>query len=238
MSQTSQGPSAEDKRAQAEGALTEVLRLMGLPGRLDAKDAADGSISIALHFEGEVQGVQAGKRSQLIDAIQFLVNKMVNKPNAERRWVNLGVGAHPEPRAPRPPAPAPAPAPTAATAAPAASPAPRAAPPARPPKAAPAPTESTVEAPADPELARLGRALAEKSAKLGRYYAVAPMVLEDRARLMRAAEGVKGVSVKAEGEGRNRRVVYVPDNPAPMPKKGILAEYEDEDEDGDEELED
>jgi hypothetical protein len=201
-----------------------MLDLMGLQARLEGKDAEDGSISIAVHFEAEVPGVQAGKRSQLMDAVQLLLNKMVNKPPAERRWVNLGVGAHPEPRAPKPPPAPKSPAKPATEAAPVAPPAQKAA---KAPRA-PQVDESTVEVADDPDLARLGRELAERSAKLGRYYAVAPIVLEDRARLMRGSKGVEGVTVKAEGEGRNRRVVYVPDNPAPMPKKGLLAEYDDD----------
>jgi len=52
-----------------------------------------------VHFDAEVPGVVAGKKSYLIDSLQFLVNKVVNRPNTERRWVTLGVGGFPEPKA-------------------------------------------------------------------------------------------------------------------------------------------
>ena len=58
---------------------------------------------MAVHFEGEVPGVVAGKKSYLIESLQFLVNKVVNRPNTERRWVTLGVGAFPEPKPAAPP---------------------------------------------------------------------------------------------------------------------------------------
>ena len=80
----------------------------------------------------------------------------------------------------------------------------------------------------DPAVEALGRALAEKSARCGRFYAVAPMKPEDRARLLKGARGVAGASLKVEGEGRNRRIVFVPDKPAPMPKRAMPDYGEDE----------
>jgi hypothetical protein len=38
------------------------------------------------------------------------------------------------------------------------------------------------------------------------------------------------MSVRAEGEGHNRRVAFIPRNPAPMPKKSALPVFDDEDE--------
>jgi hypothetical protein len=55
------------------------------------------------------------------------------------------------------------------------------------------------------------------------------MKSEDRARLSRSARGVAGATVKIEGEGRHRRVVFVPANPKPMPKKSAMPDYDDED---------
>ncbi|CAM4095889.1 hypothetical protein COSO111634_33110 [Corallococcus soli] len=73
------------------------------------------------------------------------------------------------------------------------------------------------------------RKLAEKSASLGRFYAFAAMKTEDRARVLRAVEGVGGVKVAAEGEGRNRRVVFTPAKPAPMPKRSMLPDDDEDD---------
>nr|WP_216618702.1 hypothetical protein [Corallococcus carmarthensis] len=237
--------------------LADILGLMGFPARLDLQDATDGSLSVALHFEsGAPPGVEQGKRSQVLDSLQFLLNKMLHRPGVERRWVMLGAGAHPEPRPRREPgqqqAPAAAPAASVAqvaAATPPAQPARAAAPaPAAPPpqrnarggqaaKPAQAPAaakgaeadERSLPVEEDPVFREAVRKLAEKSASLGRFYAFAAMKTEDRARVLKAVEGVGGVKVAAEGEGRNRRVVFTPAKPAPMPKRSLLPDDDEDD---------
>nr|WP_211486839.1 hypothetical protein [Corallococcus exiguus] len=241
--------------------LTDILGLMGFPARLDLQDATDGSLSVALHFEsGAPPGVEPGKRSQVLDSLQFLLNKMLHRPGVERRWVMLGAGAHPEPRprrdaaAAQQPAAAAAPVTSVAQAAAAtpaqqparaAAPAPAAQPQQRnarggqpaqqaakqvqaPAKSAEA-DERTLQVEEDPVFREAVRKLAEKSASLGRFYAFAAMKTEDRARVLKAVEGVGGVKVAAEGEGRNRRVVFTPAKPAPMPKRSLLPDDDEDD---------
>ncbi len=234
-----------DFRPRVEKLLGDILGLMGFPARLDMQDAADGSLSVALHFEaGPPPGVEGGRRSQVLDSLQFLLNKMLHRPGVDRRWVVLGSGAHPEPRQRREPqqqqqAPAPAAAPAPRPAAPAPAPA-RAAPqqqrPAAQAPARPTPQarggesdERSVTVEEDAALREAARQLAEKSASLGRFYALASMKLEDRARVLKSVEGMGGVKVTAEGEGRNRRVVFTPEKPAPLPKRSLLPD-DDEDE--------
>jgi predicted RNA-binding protein Jag len=250
-SQATSAPA--DPRPKVERLLHDILGLMGFPARLEFQDASDGSLSVAVHFQGELPpGVEPGRRSQVVDSLQFLLNKMLHRPGAERRFILVGAGFHPEPRgerlkreqavaaqapvaqAPAPAAQAPAPAPAAkkgraeAQAAPAAK-APRAggkaAAAARPVEG----DERALEVSEDAELARAARLLAEKSASLGRFYALAAMNPDDRARVSRAVEGVAGVKVACEGEGRNRRVVFAPDKPAPLPKRSLLPQDDDED---------
>ena len=225
-----------EKQQQVEKLLSEILALMQFPARLDFKDAADGSLAVAMHFTGETpQGITAGKKSYLVDSLQFLLNKCINRPNTERRWVTLGVGGFPEPRGSRPPLapPASAPAPTAVASAPAA---PR---PARPERNAPRTAaraaevdEAKLELPEDSALTGLGLALAEKSAKLGRVYAVAMMSTEDRSRVLKAARGVPGVHSRVEGESHFRRLSFVPEKATPMPKRHAMAVYPDDEEEG------
>ena len=240
-----------EKQQQVEKLLGDILTLMQFPARLDFKAAADGSLAVAMHFVGEVpQGITAGKKSFLVDSLQFLLNKCINRPNAERRWVTLGVGGFPEPRGTRPPAPAASPAPANAPTAPSAPTAPRAAGPNRParppapvrvegnrppqrPARPPEVDESKLEVTADPLLAALGKAFAEKSAKLGRVYAVAMMSTEDRARLLQAAKPVPGMTARVEGESHFRRLAFVPDKPTAMPKRHAMAVYPDDEEEGD-----
>jgi|CXWL01.1.fsa_nt_gi predicted RNA-binding protein Jag len=224
-----------EKRAQVEKLLTDILKLMDFPAKLDFQDAADGGIAVAVHFQGEVPAAPAGKRNYLVDSIQFLVNKVVNRPNTEKRWVSLGIGGFPEAK-PAPSTQAP-PAPKAARPAVAAgngkaTPHTRAPPPPPPPPRAARsePQEHALEVEADPVLDALGRSLAEKSAKLGRYYAVTMMSAEDRARLLKAGTDVQGVRVTAEGEDYLRRLLFVPQKPSAMPKKQVMPDYPDDEE--------
>ncbi|WP_224240548.1 KH domain-containing protein [Hyalangium gracile] len=240
-------------RSRVERLLTDILGLMGYPARLEFQDASDGSLAVALHFEsGAPAGVETGKRSQVVDSLQFLLNKMLHRPGVERRWVLLGAGVFPEPR-PRKEPQAPAPAPGSNGAA-AAAPAPRQPPPPKaqaqapapsaPPKAAKAPApaaaparraeadERTVEVSEDAALKEAARQLAGKAATLGRFYAIAAMKVEDRARVLKAVEGVTGVAVAGEGEGRCRRVVFTPEKPAPLPRKLLLPDDDEDDFEG------
>lgn len=223
-------PPDPQRLEEARKILTELLALLELPARIELQDAPDGGIAVALHVEGEVPGLANGKRNNVIDSLQFLANKILNKPNLERRWITLGLGGFPEPRAPKAPRPPPgqapvAAAPVAAVAQQAVASAPRAPKPARqgpgqPPGGKPqsAPDEHSLEVAEDPAFAQAVRALAEKSAALGRFYAIAPLKQEDRARVVKASAGVAGMRTLLEGEGRGRRVVLTPDKPTPMPK--------------------
>jgi hypothetical protein len=74
------------------------------------------------------------------------------------------------------------------------------------------------------------QALAQKSAQLGRIYALAGMKAEQRAQVLKAAEGVAGLKVRVEGEGRSRRVVLHPEKVSPMPKRSLPG-LDDEEED-------
>lgn len=234
-----------DKRPAVEALLTDIFRLMEYPVTLDFKDMSDGSLGVAVHVDGEQPGITPGKKSFLVDSVQFLVNKAVNRPNTPRRWVNLGINGFPEPRVEKPqPAPQPsappapkAPTPAAGSKAPAHG------------KGAPEKHEKqekhhekreekkphareadeaglTVEPDAD--WTRVAKALAEKSARLGRPYAVMLLSPEDRARVVQAAAGTKGVTVKGEGEGHWRRVAFKPEKLTPMPKKSVMPDYDDE----------
>jgi len=231
--------------------LGETFTHMGYAARFDAKEAEDGSISVAVQLDGALPGPVAGKRGSVLEAVQYLVNKRLNRSPEVRRWINLGLDEHPAPRgdkatkgaaqppaAPAPAAHAPAaPAAPASTAAPA--PARSAAPRAQPqrPARAAAPGEAKLEVAADAQLAESARALAESAGRLGRTYALLGMGAEDRARVLQAVQGVAGMTARAEGEGRNRRVAMLPDKPTPMPRQRLpgydeaeLAELDEEEE--------
>ncbi|MDX2009690.1 MAG: hypothetical protein SFW67_05855 [Myxococcaceae bacterium] len=248
-------PASPERKAQVTSLVEGILKHMEYPARLELKDMPDGGIGIAVHFDGgELPGITPGKRSWLLDCIQFLVNKAINRPQVEKRWVSLGANAFPEPRPPRPekepPAPkASAPARPAAQTPPAGA-ASAKAPPMKANGAAPKAEsgkdaghseakgrrghdadERALEVKDDPALTKLFATLAEKSAKTGRLFAVMSLSADDRARALKAAAAVKGVSVRAEGEGYFRRVTFTPEKLTPMPsKKQVMPDYDDEEE--------
>src|SRR5678815_5690542 len=92
----------DERRTQAVAVLEQLLLTMDVPATLEAKALPDGSISIAVTPGVELAGVVPGRRSPLGDALQYLVNKLINKPGQERRCVAIGLGGHPEPRGPKP----------------------------------------------------------------------------------------------------------------------------------------
>jgi predicted RNA-binding protein Jag len=212
-------PTAEE----AVKVLAETFSRMGYAARLDAKEAEDGSISVAVQLDGELPGAPAGKRGSVLEAVQYLVNKRLNRAPDVRRWINLGLGEHPAPRGARPPKP------SAPPAVPAASPAPPPVPrPAQRPARASQVDEAKLPVAPDEHLAAAARALAEAAGRLGRTYALLGMGAEDRARVLQAAQGVPGMSARAEGEGRNRRVTLLPEKPTPMPRQRLPGLDEDE----------
>lgn len=234
MSEPTVQPSGQPdpaKRAEAAQVLGEILGHMELSAKVDAKDADGGAISIAVQLAEPLPGVADGKRSPFSDALQYLVNKRINRPGAERRHVMVGIGAHPEPRAPKPPRAPQAPSPAAAPAANGQANPPSgkaraqgAAAPARAPAPSREPDERTLEVETSPALAKELDRLAEASAAFGRYFGLIGLGAEDRARVVKAVAGVEKVSAKVEGEGRNRRVVLVPAKPVPLPRQRLPLE--------------
>jgi predicted RNA-binding protein Jag len=208
----------DGRRAQAVETLERLLRAMEVPATIDAKDLPDGGISLAVHPQVELQGVTPGRRNPVGDALQYLLNKLVNRPGAERRWVSVGIGAHPEPRVPKAHRPALSPAVVNGANGPAPQPRPAAA---KPAPSVPQVDERSLEVPEDPGFAAAARALALRSATTGRIYGIVTLSAEDRARLLRAIEAVSGVSARVEGEGRLRRVVLTPAQVVPMPRQRL-----------------
>lgn len=237
-------------RTQVQALLSDVFRLMEYPATFDFKDMPDGGIGVALHFASQdLPGINPGQRSSLVDCLQFIVNKVVNRPNMERHWVTLGVGRFPEPRGVPPVQAAPVKAPAAPvkapppkTSAPAAGPAAKAwvsnpqakalnrpVPSAPPQRASHPHDEASMTVTPDAAFAAVVQRLAKKSAECGRVYALMQLSQDDRARALQAAKGLPGVSLKAEGEGHWRRVTFVPAKPQPMPKKTlVMPDYDDE----------
>lgn len=99
---TETSTGGDEKRSQTQALLSGILERMEYPATLDFKDMPDGGIGVAVHFDGALPGITPGKRSFLVDSLQFLLNKAINRPQHPKRWISLGVNAFPEPRPPRP----------------------------------------------------------------------------------------------------------------------------------------
>lgn len=214
--------AVDERRTQAVAVLEQLLRAMDVPATLEVKELPDGSLSIAVSPGVELPGVAMGRRSPLAEALQYLVSRLVNKPGQERTWFAIGLGGHPEPRGARP---ARLPAVPAAAVANGAPPA-RSPPPQRVVTAARVSEtdERTLVTEDDPALDAAARALAARCASTGRVYAVVTLGPVERGRLLRAADEVPGVSGRAEGEGRLRRLVLTPDKVVPMPHRRLPVE--------------
>ena len=91
--------------------------------------------------------------------------------------------------------------------------------------------ERTLTGAIDPAMTAAGKLLAEKSAKHGRLYGVMLLTPDQRSLMLKAADAVKGVTAKAEGEGHWRRLVLVPEKLTVISKKQVMPDYDDEDED-------
>jgi spoIIIJ-associated protein len=78
--------TAESKRAEAEQVLAEILRLMGLEARVSASENDE---RIVLDIEGSESGLVIGKKGQTLDALQFLVNKIINREAEGRKPILL-----------------------------------------------------------------------------------------------------------------------------------------------------
>lgn len=218
--------AVDARRAQAVELLEQLLRTMEIAASLDVKDLPDGSVSIAVMPGVELPGVPLGRRSPVGDALQYLLNKLVNRPGLERRWIAVGLGAHPEPRGQKATRSAPVAAPVTMTngnGVPAAS---RPVPPQRAGSQARSveADERSLTSDADPEFDAAAQELAERSASSGRVYAIVTLGAVERGRLLKAADAVAGVSARAEGEGRLRRLVLTPDKVVPMPRQRLPVE--------------
>jgi predicted RNA-binding protein Jag len=239
-------PVSIDHRPRVEELLKEIFALMKYPATLEFKDMPDGALGVAVHFSGELPGITPGKRSYLIDCIQFLVNKAINRPNVQRRWVNLGVNAFPEPRSQAARAAeqpekvaevAVAPPPVSRREAKERDP--RNAKPEKANKPEPVekreprqrsggPDERSLAVAPDPKWTAVAQSLAKKSVQHGRVYALMMLSTDDRARVLAAAGSTPGLTVKVEGEGHWRRVAFVPEKIAPILKKQVMPDYDDD----------
>jgi spoIIIJ-associated protein len=81
------GDSGEGKRVEAERVLGEILRRIGIVAEVRASEDAERiTLDIAAGEEG---GLIIGKKGATLDALQYMVNKIVNRDLVERKPILL-----------------------------------------------------------------------------------------------------------------------------------------------------
>lgn len=79
-----QSTSSQSRCDDAQRALEELLELMGAEATVGADE---GEEQIKLSIEGEDAGGLIGKKGKTLDALQFLVNKIVSRKPGEHKLV-------------------------------------------------------------------------------------------------------------------------------------------------------
>jgi spoIIIJ-associated protein len=78
--------STESKRAEAERVLSRVLQLCNLDASITSTEDEE---RITLDIAGAESGLVIGKKGQTLDALQFLVNKIINRDAEGRKPILL-----------------------------------------------------------------------------------------------------------------------------------------------------
>jgi len=73
--------SVEEKKEKAQNFLTEILRLAKIPSSVRA-ELIDKKVFLTI--KGDGSGLLIGKKGQTLDAIQYLISKMVNQKPEDR----------------------------------------------------------------------------------------------------------------------------------------------------------
>src|SRR5512133_3059602 len=80
---------APEKVARAKAFCETIFQKLGVKVEVEAKESAE-AIGVAIRPVGESEG-EVG--SALLEAVQYLVNRVVNPMAEGRKWVNLDLGA-------------------------------------------------------------------------------------------------------------------------------------------------
>jgi spoIIIJ-associated protein len=85
--------NATDRTARAKEVLAEILRLMGVEATVETKEDGENiAMAISVMKGGDEVGLREAQRSPVLEALQVVVNRAVNRANEPRRFVNLDIG--------------------------------------------------------------------------------------------------------------------------------------------------
>jgi len=77
-------PSSPETLEAAKEALLEILARMGIQAEVTVEDTPD---AISLTLKSADEGLLIGKRGQTLDALQYVVNKILSKQGREKKQV-------------------------------------------------------------------------------------------------------------------------------------------------------
>jgi len=190
------GPAPE-KAARADEVARAILERMGVEAKVTVRDEDDQIVVVLDDPEGSARLAEVlGKsRPPPIPALQFILNKVVNRFPDDRKHVTVEVPAVPRRERRGKGASEPAAA--------------------KPPADAPMPTLDELRAAVDEELDRtlveVGLELAVRARDLGKTLTIHPMLPGDRRAVHQTIMKIPGVRTVSEGEGLYRKMHVVPD---------------------------
>jgi spoIIIJ-associated protein len=76
----------QETAVKAKELLEGILRLMAVNASVSIKETPE---AILLQIEGNDNGLLIGKRGQTLDALQYLVNKAVNRQEKDRKQITI-----------------------------------------------------------------------------------------------------------------------------------------------------
>lgn len=79
-------PAMQDTAVKAKELLEGILRRMSVNARVAMQETPE---AILLQIEGNDNGLLIGKRGQTLDALQYLVNKAVNRQEKDRKQITI-----------------------------------------------------------------------------------------------------------------------------------------------------
>lgn len=79
-------PATQETAAKAKELLEGILRRMSVTARVAIRETPE---AILLQIEGNDNGLLIGKRGQTLDALQYLVNKAVNRQEKDRKQITI-----------------------------------------------------------------------------------------------------------------------------------------------------
>ncbi|MEM1023917.1 MAG: R3H domain-containing nucleic acid-binding protein [Myxococcota bacterium] len=199
------GPAPE-KAAEAEKVLGEFIEKMGTPASIEMRDEEENIVLVLSDVEGEepIGDAWAKTRPPVVPAVQFLLNKVVNRFPEGRKHIVVEVPTLQALRKPERPA--------------------GEAKKTEPAEPVEMPTFEQLDEEMDPELdrelIRLGLLMAQRAVQRNRVITVHPMAAGERRTVHQTVTRVPGAHSVSEGEGLYRKLHVVPNSLGGKPGVG------------------